>query len=64
MTRSINAYKKWLDSDKPRYGFIFQNKIRYHYDFKKAIIAAKNKEKNIFSDKLLNQLWSKNVNDF
>ena len=54
----------WLDNDKPRNDFIFQNKIKCHYDYKKAIIAVKNMAKYLFSDKLLNQLWSKNVNGF
>ena len=54
----------WLNNDKPLNGFIFQNKIECHYVYKKAIIAAKNKAKNICSDKLLNQLLSKNVNGF
>ena len=63
-TRSINAYKMWLHNEKPRNGIIFQNKIKCHYDYKKAIIAAKNKAKYKFSDKFLNQLLSKNVNGF
>ena len=52
----------WLDNDKPCNGFIFQNKIKCHNDYKKAIIAAKNKARYIFSDKLLNRLLPKNVN--
>ena len=73
-TQSINAYKMCLDSGKPRKGFIFQNKIKSYYDYKKAIIAAKNKAKYahilctyfmyIFSHKLLNRLFSKNANNF
>ena len=50
---SINAYKMWLYNDKLRNGFILQNKIKYHFDYKKAIIASKNKARYIFSDKLL-----------
>ena len=44
----------WLDYDKPYNGFTFQNKIKCHYKYKKTITAAINKDRNLFSNILLN----------
>jgi hypothetical protein len=62
--QSINAHQLWVSIGRPRAGCIFQEKIKKHYEYKRAIAAAKARSKSVFSDKLLDYMHSKNVRGF
>ena len=61
---SIEAHHKWVTNGKPRFSDIWFNKTKCRAEYKKAIKLSKIRTTEIFTDKLLNKLLSKNTSKF
>ena len=58
------AFKRWVDSGRPRHGPIFEEKKLSNAKFKYAVRSVKRQENTMRADSLASKLQSKDLNDF